>query len=345
MTVKTGFCLDETCVAHSMGAHHPESPKRLEALIEQFESDALDELTLARLEPRLATAEDCASVHGAAYVQQLEATEGRSVQLDPDTLACPRSWEVARRAAGASLQCVDSVLAGQVRNAFALVRPPGHHAEPGHAMGFCLVNSVAVAAQHARNLHGLERVAIIDFDVHHGNGTQSAFWQDPAVLYVSSHQFPYYPGSGSPTQVGAPEAAGTTVNFPLPAGQGDETYAAIYGAILPRMLEQFRPDLILVSAGYDLMRGDPLAAMNVTVDGVRAIADSLVAAAERLCDGRLVMLLEGGYNLPNLKAGVKTTLESMNAQRGGSAPLPELDPTALGPVTGYLDLHREHYRI
>ena len=341
----TGIALDPHCAAHVMGPHHPESPQRLRALIELLASERVAGLDLRDLPERLATADDVQRVHTSAYFEQIQSTAGRVVRLDPDTTACEQSYDAALRAAGATLGCIDAVLAGTVRNAFALVRPPGHHAEPFRAMGFCLFNSVAVAADYARAVHGLERVAVIDFDVHHGNGTQSAFYDDPRTLYVSTHQFPYYPGSGAAYEVGRGDGRGATLNVPLSPGHGDDTFDALYGAVLPRVLEQFRPDIILVSAGFDLMRNDPLAGMDVTADGVGRIAAALTATAERLCDGRLVMLLEGGYDLANLQDGAVACLRAMHRQEGVDAAVPAVDTAALGEVARALEPLREFYKL
>ncbi len=305
----TALALDEACVAHDRGASHPESPRRLEALAAMVAGRDGH----LRVGDRLADEAEIVRVHTGDYWKRIADTEGRYVQLDPDTRAGPRSFEAARRAAGAGLEVFDTVMRGEARNGFAMIRPPGHHAEQYTAMGFCLFNSVAVVAEHARHVHGLERIAIVDFDVHHGNGTQHTYYDDPNILYVSTHQAPFYPGTGAGYEVGKGAGEGATVNLPLRGGHGDVEYEAIYGALLPRVFEQFRPDAILVSAGFDLMDGDPLASMRVTPDGIRAIADGLVGAAERLCDGRVVMMLEGGYDLSNLKRGAAACLDALES--------------------------------
>ena len=345
MTKPTALALDPECVAHDMGAGHPESPARLSALIQLAASERVQDLGLLRLGPRLATEEDVLRIHRAEYVAAVAETAGARVTLDVDAVTSPRSFEAARRATGAALAVTDAVCGGDARNGFALVRPPGHHAEPYRAMGFCLFNNVAIAATHARAAYGHRRIAVVDFDVHHGNGTQTAFWSDPDTLFVSTHQFPFYPGSGAAVEVGAGAGAGATINIPLGPGHGDGEYAAIYGALIPRILEQFQPDLILVSAGYDLMADDPLGSMRVTADGVGAISAALVAAADRLCAGRIAFLLEGGYDLPSLRAGVLHTLEQLIASPAGDAALPELDLSRLGHARRGLPVWREHFRV
>lgn len=339
----TALALDPACAAHDMGRGHPESPRRLHALIEEVGRAPVRALSLLELPPTIATLEQIRAVHIDEYVARVEATEGRTEVLDPDTVAGPRSFDAAMRAAGAAVSVVDAVFAGRARNGFALVRPPGHHAEPLRAMGFCLFNNVAVAAAHARLAHGVRRLAIIDFDVHHGNGTQAAFWDDPDTLYVSTHQYPFFPGTGAAFEVGGPNARGATVNVPLSARHGDVPYEAIYGALLPRILEQFRPELLLVSAGFDLMEADPLAMMRVSTDGVEAIATALVAAAERLCDGRIVMLLEGGYDLSNLRDGVTRCLQALS--RRALPSLGALDERLLGGARSHLATYRAHYTL
>ena len=342
---RVAIAVDPGCLRHDMGTGHAESPARLAALIALLKSDALALPSRVDLPWRLAEPEVLGLVHSASYVDTIKATEGRHVALDGDTTACPHSYEAALRAAGATLEAVDSVFDGRADRAFAFVRPPGHHAEPSKAMGFCLFNSAAVAAEHARKAHGISRVAIVDFDVHHGNGTQAAFWSDPDVLYISTHQFPWYPGSGAPHEIGALGAHGATVNIPLSAGHGDHQYDAIYGGLLSRVLEQFEPELILVSAGFDVMAADPLGGMNLTKDGIEAIARHLTASADRLCDGRLVMVLEGGYDITSLQDGVAACLGAMSERTPPHGALPQLKLTSLGDAGRWLSTYREWFDI
>jgi acetoin utilization deacetylase AcuC-like enzyme len=226
--------------------------------------------------------------------------------LDPDTFTSPASYEVARLAVGATIDAARyAVSSGE--HALALVRPPGHHAEPDRAMGFCLFNNVAIAAAALRQ-DGLARVAIVDIDVHHGNGTQAAFYTDPTVLYVSSHQFPYYPGTGAASEAGSGAGRGFTLNVPMPAGSTDEDYASVYGSVVVPALEQFRPDAILVSAGYDAHELDPLAGMRMTTAGYGAVVALLDDVAARVCGRRLAFVTEGGYHLDALRECLEATI-------------------------------------
>jgi len=281
------------CAGHSAGPGHPESPVRLEAIRAAVDTAALP--GLARREAPLAARETVALLHPPAYVEAILAAvpaEGY-VRLDPDTLMSPGSGEAALRASGAAVAAVDAVLAGEAANAFCAIRPPGHHAEPDRAMGFCLFNHVAIAARHARARHGLRRIAIVDFDVHHGNGTQAAFWNDPDTLYVSTHQWPLYPGTGAATETGV---HGTIVNVPLSPGTDGEAYRrAVTEKVLP-VLDRFAPELVLLSAGFDAHRADPLASLALVEDDFAWITAEMAALAARHARGRVVSLLEGGYD-------------------------------------------------
>ena len=248
-------------------------------------------------EPGPAADADLLRVHTAAHVAAITSTRGKAVMLDQDTFTSPRSDEVARLAAGAVLMAVDEVLGGPPgARAIAVVRPPGHHAEANSAMGFCLYNNVAIGAAAARH-RGCARVAIVDYDVHHGNGTQQAFYEDPTVLFVSSHQYPYYPGTGSADETGRGAGLGYTLNLPIAVGATDADVMRRYETEALPALERFRPDLLMISAGFDAHERDPLAGCRMTTDGFRALTALLVGAADRLCDGRVVMVTEGGYDL------------------------------------------------
>jgi acetoin utilization deacetylase AcuC-like enzyme len=272
---------------------HPERVERAEAM--QVVATRWAESGGVILAPREAADEDLLRVHAVEYVETIRATRGRAAMLDPDTFTSPESEEVARLAAGAVLTGIDHVLDGESgRRAFAMVRPPGHHAEADRAMGFCFYNSIAVGAAYAR-ARGLARLAVIDYDVHHGNGTQWIFYEDPSVLFVSSHQFPFYPGTGAATEIGRGEGTGKTVNLPLDAGAGDADYDLAYREVYA-LLEEFRPQLLLVSAGFDAHERDPLAGMRVTTDGFGRITARLLLAADAVCDGRIVFVTEGGYD-------------------------------------------------
>jgi len=295
---------------HDTGVH-PERADRLGAIEEvchlpEFSSHLL------RLEPRSATVEELARVHDRDYICRVEeACRGGIHALDPDTMVSSASYEEARRAAGGGLTVLDAMMAGRVRNGFCAVRPPGHHAERDRAMGFCLFNNIAVTARYAQARHDLKNVLIVDWDVHHGNGTQNTFYADPTVFYFSIHQYPHYPGSGAADQTGRGEGEGRTLNVPLPAGCDDKAYReALVDRLIPAM-ESFPPDLILISAGFDAHRDDPLAGMMVTDEGFGGMTKLLVALAEERCGGRLLSFLEGGYSLEGLKGAVRMHLRAL----------------------------------
>jgi acetoin utilization deacetylase AcuC-like enzyme len=288
----------EACLAHDPGAHHPESPARLKAVLAALGEPAFAQL--ARREAPRATLEQIAFVHPGDFAKRLLAVVPQQgyAAIDADTVLSPGSGEAALRAAGACIAAVDAVMKGEAQNAFCAVRPPGHHAEPHHAMGFCLFNNVAIAASHARRTHKIERVAVIDFDVHHGNGTQAAFEEDAALFYASTHQMPLYPGTGASSERGV----GNIVNVPLPPMAGTREFRqAFSGHILPA-LDSFRPDLVLVSAGFDAHRSDPLAQLMLVESDYAWVTDELLGVAARHAGGRLVSTLEGGYDLDALAA-------------------------------------------
>ena len=273
---------------------HPERVERAEVM--QVATSKWQKSGGKVLEPPAATDDDLRRIHDADYIESIRKLRGRPSMLDPDTFISPQSDEVARLAAGAALTGVDHVLAGpKGTRALAMVRPPGHHAERDRAMGFCLYNNIAVAAAHARQ-KGVERVAIVDYDVHHGNGTQHSFYTDPAVLFVSSHQYPFYPGTGAANETGAGAGVGFTLNIPLSAGATDEIYNEAYRSRVIPALQKFKPGLLLISAGFDLHERDPLAGMQVTTEGIGKLTSQLIAAADELCDGRIVFVTEGGYD-------------------------------------------------
>ena len=281
------------CIEHDPGPGHPERPDRLRAVLAAL--DGPDFEALDRREAPLAETAQIERLHDAGYVARVLAAvpaEGR-VNLDPDTVVSPGSGEAALRAAGAVCAAVDAVVAGEARNAFCAVRPPGHHAEPARAMGFCLFNNVAIAAGQARSLHGLGRVAVVDFDVHHGNGTQHMFEADAGLFFASTHQYPYYPGTGAADERGV----GNVVNVPLAAGAGSAEFrAAMSGTILPALTE-FDPDFILISAGFDAHADDPLAMLDFGEADYEWATAEVARVAASCCQGRLVSTLEGGYDL------------------------------------------------
>jgi acetoin utilization deacetylase AcuC-like enzyme len=301
---------------HTPPPGHPEQPERadvMEAIASRWR-----ERGCQTMEPRAATDEQLARVHDAAYLRQIAATAGRAVALDPDTFTSPESCDVAHLAAGAAVNAVERVVAGGETTAMVLVRPPGHHAERDRAMGFCLFNNVAVAAAHARTL-GLARVAIVDYDVHHGNGTQHMFERDPHVLYVSTHQFPYYPGTGAADEVGIGDGRGFTVNVPLEAGALDDDYRVAFSEIVIPVVRQFAPDLLIVSAGFDAHEHDPLAGMRLTTPAFAAMTADLRAVAADCCAARMVVVTEGGYDLHALGASIDVVAETLSAARATSS--------------------------
>ena len=288
------------CLKHEMGAGHPESPARLAAVLEAL--GASEFAQVPRAEPAPATREQIERAHARELVDAIFAAvpESGHVQLDPDTAMNPHSLEAALRGAGAACAAVDAVIAGSARRAFCAVRPPGHHATFAQPMGFCLFNHVAIAAHHARAAHGLARVAIVDFDVHHGNGSQDIFWDDASVLYASSHQWPLYPGTGARTERGA----GNIVNAPLAPGSGGPQFRAAYEETIFPALEAFAPELVIVSAGFDAHRLDPLANLNLGAEDYAWVTRGLVAIADKHARGRVVSMLEGGYSLTALRESV-----------------------------------------
>jgi len=310
--MKTGLLLDRDFTNHDPGAGHPEAPGRIEAILEELASAGIDEAAPA-LAPRAATDDDIRLAHTDGYLRTvLREIDGGSGQLSTgDTSFGPGSLEVARHAAGGLIAAVDQVIAGDCDNAFCAVRPPGHHATPDRGMGFCIFNNAAIAARHARIRHGLDRVAIIDWDVHHGNGTQDIFYEDPDVFYFSTHQYPWYPGTGAKDETGAGAGRGTTLNVPLPAGCGmDEIGAAFRGAFTDRM-KDFRPDLVIISAGFDSRLGDPLGQLTLTDDDFAALTRILLDMAGEFAESRLVSVLEGGYNQKGLALAVRSHVEAL----------------------------------
>jgi acetoin utilization deacetylase AcuC-like enzyme len=306
----TGFVYHPDYLNHDMGSHHPESPDRLRAILATLEASG-SMSQLLRLEPDSPDKEWVASwitkVHTAAYLKELQklSPAGGRVNLDADTSISSGSLNAACVAVAGALTAADAIMEGKVRNAFCAVRPPGHHAESKHAMGFCLFNNVAITARYLQERHGLERVAIVDWDVHHGNGTQHTFYEDPSVFFFSTHQYPFYPGTGKADETGSGRGKGYTMNIPLPAGTGDAEYLEIFHSVLRPALKAYRPDMVIVSAGFDAHRDDPLAGMNVTTDGYMALTGVVTEIAGELCQGRLLSCLEGGYNLNALGASVE----------------------------------------
>ncbi len=308
--LRTGLVLDRRFCDHRTPPGHPERPERLGALCDALDSYERD--GLVRVEPRPASEDELRLNHPQDHLRRVAALAGRGGAFgDGETFASRASYQVARLAAGGVLQLVDLVMAGEIDNGFALVRPPGHHAEPARAMGFCLFNHVAVAARYLQAQHGLARVLILDWDVHHGNGTEASFYDEGSVLYASLHQFPHYPGTGRAEDVGRGAGEGFTVNVPLPAGCGDGAYLAAFERVVLPIARQFDPQFVLVSAGFDPHARDPLGGMNVSESGFAAMAQRCLMLARERCDGRLVAVLEGGYDLEGLTASAARVLDQL----------------------------------
>ena len=306
---------------------HPEHAGRLEAIDRTLSATALND-RLSHIEPRLATDEEIIAVHTQTYLARLEATRDQPAgRLDVDTYFTRHSAEAARLASGATLAVTDAVLTGAAANGLAAIRPPGHHATASRAMGFCLLNNVAIAARYAQRVHGLARVAVVDYDVHHGNGVQDIFYDDPSVLYISTHQSPLYPGTGALAETGAGAGGGFTLNVPLPPGVGDVGYRAVVEQVIEPALRRFAPEALFISAGFDAHWADPLAQMALSLAGYDAIARTLLDLAEQLCGGRVVVVLEGGYHLRALAVGWANLVRALLGDDPPADPLgPALDP-------------------
>ena len=334
------YVLDEVFERHAPPRAHPERPERLAHLRGRLSSTPLASEGL-RLPTRAATLDELARAHEGLYLESLERTvPGRSGWLDADTYFSEATWEAALAAAGGAADLAAALLDGRADRGVALIRPPGHHATADQAMGFCLLNNVAVAAAAARAA-GAARVAIVDFDVHHGNGTEAIFYDDPSVLFLSVHQYPFYPGTGAPGDVGEGAGVGATINVGLPAGCGDGEYLAVFDRVFAPALARFAPDLILVSAGYDAAAADPLAAMQVTADGYRRLAARLIEIARAHAGGRIGAVLEGGYDLEGLADGVVALIEVMmgRALEAGPDPVGGLaDPAIAATLAAHRDI-------
>ena len=306
---RTGVVLDPRYLEHAPPGPHPENPDRLQAVHERLRKSDILERSIP-VPPRAATPEEILLNHEEQLLERIRKTASReATQVDPDTYACARSYEIATLAAGGVLELVDRLQAGELDNGFALVRPPGHHAEAARAMGFCLFNNLAIAAAYARRKYGLTRVLAIDWDVHHGNGTQASFYTSPETLYFSSHRFPFYPGTGDVDEVGAGDGRGYTVNIPMRGGMGDGEIVPAFRRLLPPIVEAYEPQLVLVSAGFDAHRLDPLGGMQVTAEGFAALARLVKEAADATAGGKLVLVLEGGYSEEGLAESIEAVME------------------------------------
>ena len=330
MSVKFGLVLDSVFLQHLVPADHPERPERIESIIQHIRSWTGSE-QLITVEPVHADPEWIRQVHTPEHFSTIHQTDGATPRaLDWDTHAGGRSFEIAMLAAGSVVRMVELLFAGEIRSGFAAIRPPGHHAETNKAMGFCLFNNIAVGAEWSRQQGLAKRVAVVDFDVHHGNGTQEIFYRRPDVLYLSSHQYPFYPGTGSQMELGDGEGLGFTVNFPIVAGKGNHFFCSLFQDLAGPVLRDFEPDLILVSAGYDAHRDDPLGGMRLDEAGFGELVRQLNSLAQELCQGRILYVLEGGYNLKALGQSVLSTLRmSLDPTKG------EIEPTQMREYESY----------
>jgi len=302
---KTGLVYHPGYLDHDMGSGHPESPNRLRAIMQQLEQSGTTARVI-KIEARKAEDDWLTQVHSPSYVLSLNRhapTSGR-VSLDPDTSMSPGTLHAAYLAAGGALAAVDAIMAQQVDHVFCAVRPPGHHAEAGRAMGFCFFNNVAIAARYIQKKYGLTRVLIVDWDVHHGNGTQHSFEGDPSILFFSTHQYPHYPGTGRGTERGKGAGEGFTINVPMEAGEGDDDYRAVFQKVLVPAADDFKPEFVIISAGFDAHKNDPLASMGLTEAGYAELTQIVAGIAKRHAKGRILSSLEGGYNLTALAASV-----------------------------------------
>jgi acetoin utilization deacetylase AcuC-like enzyme len=320
--MKVGLVYDPIYLEHDTGDHVENSQRLVAAMVYLKETGIEEKLTC--LPSRPALLKELEMIHAPEYISYVKSkAEKGGGWLDPDTVMSPKSYEAALYAAGGFMMAVEAVMKGEVDNAFALVRPPGHHATYDQAKGFCIFNNMAIAAKFALNKFSLNRILIADFDVHHGNGTQDAFYADPRVLYFSTHQYPFYPGTGWMNETGMGEGKGTTVNFPMAAGWGDEEYLRAFNEVLVPVARRFQSQLILVSAGFDAHWADHMAMMRVSVKGFAQMAMILKELAAEVCQGRLVFTLEGGYNLRVVTSSIKAVFDVLLSNSEIDDPLGE----------------------
>jgi acetoin utilization deacetylase AcuC-like enzyme len=308
---KTGIVKHPLYLEHKTEILHPENPYRLQSIYSMLDHEDFGGALVA-IEPRFATLDEILLVHDPHYVDRvLDSAEKPRIRFDPDTVTSPKTYKAAWLAAGGVMEAVRVVLEGEVRNAFALIRPPGHHALKDRAMGFCIFNNIAIGARYARIFHGLERILIVDWDLHHGNGIQSIFYDDPHALYFSVHRHPFFPWTGAAEEVGEGEGEGYTVNVPLEPGASDADFGNIFRHLLMPIARQYQPEMIFVAAGFDIHRSDPLRSMNVTEAGFARMTHLLMELSAQTCGDRLVMALEGGYNSEALTDSVAMVLREL----------------------------------
>ncbi len=345
----TGIVQAPIFLEHKPGYLHWESPQRLEVLYEMLEEEDMAG-TFEEIQPRKATREEIELVHEHRYYSYVASTAGKPhCSLDSDTQTSELSFEAALFAAGGLLDGVDKIMTGRMKNVFGLVRPPGHHAEAGQGMGFCLFNNVAIAAAYAIKFHKLSRILIVDWDLHHGNGTQHSFYRDRRVLYFSTHQYPFYPGTGAFGEVGEGEGKGFTVNIPLSMGNGDAEYYKIFKKVLAPIALEYKPELVMVSAGFDTYFKDPLGGMEVTSAGYAAMAQVILDIAAACADGKLLITLEGGYNLGGLRDGVRSVIKQLTGENVADPELLGSDPDSIGKtadhtVTRAIGIQKDYWK-
>jgi acetoin utilization deacetylase AcuC-like enzyme len=338
----TGFVLDQRFMAHDTGYGHPERAERIQVLL----ASVTERPGLHRIAPRAATGDEVTLVHDESHFENVASTSGlERYSFDADTPASAGSFDAACLAVGGLLGLCDEVVGGSARNGFAFVRPPGHHAERGRAMGFCLFNNVAVAAAYLRRKFGLRRILVMDWDVHHGNGTQNAFYTDPGVLYVSTHRYPFYPGTGAAEEVGAGEGRGYTVNIPFPAGFGDAEYLAAFESIVQPIAMQYQPDFVLISAGFDPHARDPLGGMGVSAAGFARMAQSLLAVARESSGDRCVAVLEGGYDLEAIRDSCDAVLAELVGDGGATQPAEAAPHRAAPIIEGVRRIQSDYWQL
>jgi acetoin utilization deacetylase AcuC-like enzyme len=343
---RTGIVRDERYIEHITDDYHPENPNRLRSIYGMLQQRDMEGF-FTEIPPRFATMEELEMVHLPSYINLIASTADQPARrLDPDTVTSPKSYEAACLAVGGVLEAIEAVLQGGLDNAFALVRPPGHHAERNRAMGFCIFNNIAVGAKYTIKAHGIERILIIDWDVHHGNGTQNTFYEDPKVLYFSTHRYGFfYPGTGAPTEVGTGKGEGFTVNIPMSPGCGDAEYGNIFLHILRPIALSYKPQLILVSAGFDTYSRDPLGGMMMTERGYARLTNIIMDIAQTTCGGKIIFALEGGYDLDGLATSVKGVLREL--RRDSIIDIEEcrrIEENGYGKIEGELEKLKDYHK-
>ena len=337
----TGVVIDPRYLQHDTGAGHPERPERIAVLL-----PAVEAAGYTRIAARAASGDDLALVHDGAYVEEVAATAHKPwFAFDADTPTSPRSFDTAALAAGGFLALLDAVMSGQTQNGFAFVRPPGHHAERHRAMGFCLFNNVAVGAAYLRHRYGLQRVLIVDWDLHHGNGTQHMFEDDPGVLYVSTHQYPYYPGTGAIEEVGRGAGEGYTVDLAFPAGFGDAEYTDAFARVIEPIAHEYAPEFVLISAGFDAHVRDPLGGMQVTEAGFAAMTRSLLGVAHDHAAGRCAAILEGGYDLTAIRQSATVVLQQLQGEDEARSSAPRAPSRAAALIERIRRVHSRYWKL